>query len=183
MDKKLCGIDLNGVQDYAARNWVKDKSGEEIFQMQLNYGSSRSSVISLKTSLGVKYIGGVQADLAPHGRGDGYGSGIGDLKYRTFLKDIIAAPVPDLEKLTASVLGITPPSDYVICSISDSEYTTEAYQDALILALRTAKFKTPLLIWRSVLSALSMILDEKITSSRSLGIINHSNSGFEIQKY
>ena len=182
MAKKLSGIDLNGVQDYAARNWVKDKSGEDVYQEQINYGSSRSTVISLETSKGPEYIGGVQADLAPHGRGEGYGRGIGDSKFRTTLTEIISAEVPDLEKLKASILGITSPSDYVVCGISDSIHTTEAYQDALLSALRVAKFKTPLLVWRSVLTALSMLRDGNISEPCTVGLINHSNCGFDVQK-
>ena len=89
MQKKLCGIDLNGVQDYAARNWVKAPSGEDEFVEHLNLGSTRSSIIALNIPKGFPFIGGVQAELAPHGRGEGYGSAIGDPKYRTYLSDII----------------------------------------------------------------------------------------------
>ena len=127
MERKLCGIDLNGVQDYAARNWVKDASGDDKFEDHTNLGSSRSCIVSLKTSTGIEYLGGVQADLAPHGRGEGYGASIGNPIYRTLLSDIINSSDPDIEKLRASVLGITPSSDYAICSIPDCDSTTEAY--------------------------------------------------------
>ena len=68
MGRKLCGVDLNGVQDYVARNWVKDASGEDQFEDHTNLGSSRSCIVSLKAPNGIKYFGGVLADLAPHGR-------------------------------------------------------------------------------------------------------------------
>ena len=89
MGRKLCGVDLNGVQDYVARNWGKDASGEDQFEDHTNLGSSRSCIVSLKTSLGIEYLGGVQADLAPHGRGEGYGPAIGNPEYRNLLGDII----------------------------------------------------------------------------------------------
>ncbi len=31
MNSKLCGIDLNGVQDYVAKNWKIESDGEEYF--------------------------------------------------------------------------------------------------------------------------------------------------------
>ena len=52
MQKKLCGIDLNGVQDYAARNWVKAPSGEDEFVEHVNLGSTRSSIIDLNIPKG-----------------------------------------------------------------------------------------------------------------------------------
>lgn len=181
MERKLCGVDLNGVQDYAGRNWVKDASGEDKFEDHTNLGSSRSCVVSLNTSIGIEYLGGVQADLAPHGRGEGYGAAIGNPEYRTMLKDIIKSSEPSIEKLSAAVLGITPPSDYAICSIPDSDSTTEAYQDALVMALRKAKIKTPLLVWRSVIASLALVENDIARIPSSVGIISHSNNGFDLQ--
>lgn len=181
MERKLCGIDLNGVQDYAARNWVKDASGEDKFEDHTNLGSSRSCVVSLNTAIGIEYLGGVQADLAPHGRGEGYGAAIGNPEFRTWFKDIIISSEPSVEKLSAAVLGITPPSDYAICSIPDSESTTEAYQDALVMALRKANFKNPLLVWRSVLASLALVENDIARIPSSVGIISHSSNGFDLQ--
>ena len=53
MQRKLCGVDLNGVQDYVARNWVKDKFGEDQFEDHTNIGSSRACIVSLQTSIGI----------------------------------------------------------------------------------------------------------------------------------
>ena len=181
MGKKLCGVDLNGVQDYAARNWVKDASGEDQFEDHINLGSSRSSIVSIKTSIGIEYMGGVQADLAPHGRGEGYGAAIGNPEHRNLLGDIIQSAVPCIEKLRAALLGITPPSDYAICSIPDSIKTTEAYQDALVMALRKAHFKNPLLVWRSVLASLALVENDIAQIPCSVGIISHANHGFNLQ--
>lgn len=178
---KLSGVDLNGVQDYVARNWVKHASGEDQFEDHTNLGSSRSSVVSLKTSLGIEYLGGVQADLAPHGRGEGYGAAIGNPEYRNLLGEIIQSEVPSVAKLRAAILGITPPSDYAICSIPDSDNTTEAYQDALVMALRKAQFKKPLLVWRSVLASLALVENDNDQIPCSVGIISHSNNGFDLQ--
>ena len=181
MQKKLCGIDLNGVQDYAARNWVKAPSGEDEFGEHVNLGSTRSSIIDLNIQKGSRYVGGVQAELAPHGRGDGYGSAIGDSKYRTYLGDIIKNESPDTEKLQAAILGMTPAADYAICGIPDSAHTTEAYREALLFALRRAKFKNPLLVWRSVLVCLAAVEREIATRPCSVGVISQSNSGLDIQ--
>ena len=181
MGRKLCGVDLNGVQDYVARNWVKDASGEDQFEDHTNLGSSRSCIVSLKAPNGIKYFGGVLADLAPHGRGEGYGAKIGNPEYRNLLGDIIQSSVPCIEKLRAAVLGITPSSDYAICSIPDSDRTTEAYQDALVMALRKGQFKNPLLVWRSVLASLALVENDIAQIPCSVGIISHSNNGFNLQ--
>ena len=73
--KKICGVDLNGIQDAACRNWVLGVDGEEVFNDEpyINLGSVNSSVIEVSTPNGPEYVGGIQADLAPHGRGGGYG--------------------------------------------------------------------------------------------------------------
>ena len=181
MEKKVCGIDLNGVQDYAARNWVKASSGEDEFDEHVNLGSTRSSIITLKSPKGFEYIGGVQAELAPHGKGEGFGSAVGDPKYRTYLNDVIKNESPDYKKLQAAILGVTPAADYAICGIPDSVNTTEAYQESLLFALRRAKFKNPLLVWRSVLVCLAAVERAFTTKPCSVGVISHSNSGLDIQ--
>ena len=181
MQKKLSGIDLNGIQDFVARNWVKDSTGDDVLEDYTNIGASQSSVVSIRTSTGTDYIGGIQAELAPHGRGAGYGQAIGNPEFRTLLRDIIKSSEPNMAKLKAAILGVTPVSDYAICSIPDSHSTTEAYQEALVMALRQGKFKNPLLVWRSVLSCLSLVEAEIANVPCKIGIINHANSGFEIQ--
>lgn len=181
MQKKLSGIDLNGIQDFVARNWVKDSTGDDVFEDYTNIGASQSSVVSIRTSTGTDYIGGIQAELAPHGRGAGYGQAIGNPEFRTLLRDIIKSSEPNVAKLKAAILGVTPASDYAICSIPDSHSTTESYQEALVMALRQGKFKNPLLVWRSVLSCLSLVEAEIANVPCKIGIINHANSGFEIQ--
>lgn len=182
MERKLCGVDLNGVQDYATRNWIKDSSGDDKFEEHTNVGPSRSSVVSLNTHLPTRYLGGVQAELAPHGRGEGYGEAIGKPEYRTLLRDIIRSSAPDVEKLKAAVLDTTPASDFAIFSIADSDSTTEEYQEALTMALRQSKFKHPLLVWRSVLASLSLVKNDYARVPCSIGIISHSDNGFDLQR-
>ena len=182
--KKLCGIDLNGIKDFAARNWVLGSDGEYLFgETHINEGAFLSSVVELHNDKGggSDYIGGVQAELAPHGKGGGYGE-TGHSKYRTALRDIICSPQPDIERLRAGISGIVPTPTHAIVSMSDSEATTEAYQEALILALQKNKVKSFLLIWRSVLVALNAIERGEVVHEKTIGVISHSAAGVDIQK-
>ena len=181
--KKICGVDLNGIQDAACRNWVLGVDGEEVFNDEpyINLGSVNSSVIEVSTPNGPEYVGGIQADLAPHGRGGGYGE-VGKKELRTSVLDIIHDRNPDIFKLASALSGLSPVSSYKIVSIADSPQTSEFYQEALINALRKNKEKSFLLIWRSVLIALSGIQSLGLTENSSVGIISHSNDGIEFQK-
>lgn len=182
--KKLLGIDLNGIKDLAARNWVLGSDGEYLFgETHINEGAFLSSVVELQNDKvgGGDYIGGVQAELAPHGKGGGYGK-IGNPKYRIALRDIICSPQPDSERLRAAISGIVPTPSHAIVSISDSEATTEAYQESLISALRKNKVKSFLLIWRSVLVALNAIERGDLVHEQTIGVINHSADGVDVQR-
>ena len=183
VSKKICGVDLNGIQDAACRNWVLGVDGEEVFNDEpyINLGSVNSSVIEVSTPNGPEYVGGIQADLAPHGRGGGYGE-VGKKELRTSVLDIIHDKNPNIFKLASALSGLSPVSSYKIVSIADSPQTSEFYQEALINALRKNKEKSFLLIWRSVLIALSEIQSLGLTANSWVGIISHSNDGIEFQK-
>ena len=180
--KKLCGIDLNGIKDFAARNWVLGSDGEYLFgETHINEGAFLSSVVELHKVGGSDYIGGVQAELAPHGKGGGYGE-TGHPKYRIALRDIICSPQPDIERLRAAISGLVPTPSHAIVSISDSEATTEAYRESLILALQKNKVKSFLLIWRSVLVALNAIEKGDLVHEQTIGVIIHSADGVDVQR-
>ena len=110
LPKKLSGIDLNGVQDFSARNWMLDVEGAEVFsdkEPYINLGSIRSSVIQVETPFGNEFVGGIQADLAPHGLGGGFGQ-IGRPENRTSLIDLISSNDTETEKLAAAFIGLAP---------------------------------------------------------------------------
>lgn len=181
--KKISGIDLNGVRDLAARNWILNNEGEETFfdgEPYINLGSVRSSIIRVDTPSGSEFVGGVQASLAPHGRGGGFGQ-IGKIENRTPLIEIINSEETQTEKLSAALSALSPPAAHTIVSISDSPSTSEIYQDNLLKALRKNKERSYLLIWRSVLTALSQIHLPEILTGTRVGIINHSLQGLDIQ--
>ena len=183
LPKKLSGIDLNGVQDFSARNWMLDVEGAEVFsdkEPYINLGSIRSSVIQVETPFGNEFVGGIQADLAPHGLGGGFGQ-IGRPENRTSLIDLISSNDTETEKLAAAFIGLAPTAAYTIVSIADSPETSEIYQDNLVKALRKNKGKSFLLIWRSVLAVLSQIQRLEISPGKNIGIINHSPRGVDLQ--
>lgn len=181
--KKLSGIDLNGIQDYAARNWLLDVDGEELFfgeDNHINLGSIRSSVILVNTIFGKEYVGGIQADLAPHGRGGGFGQ-IGSPENRVSLIELMRSIENETDKLAAALNGLAPPASHTIVSINDNNDTSEIYQENLVKALRKNKEKSFLLIWRSVLAALSQIQRGKLKRPQKIGVISHSLKGIDLQ--
>lgn len=181
MNSKLCGIDLNGIQDFVAKNWeIKDgeeyfsKSAEEIVFID---GGYLSSVIYDNKE---GFIGGMQADLAPHGKGYGWGE-IGDEKNRHYIRKLKANNSQCEEMLNAAITGMVKNPSHAILSIRDSSETTEDFQDILLKALRKNRIKKNLLIWRSVLVVLNAIEKAEIKGGETIGVISHSLHGIDLQ--
>lgn len=69
--KRLVGYDLNGWSDFSARNWLEVPGQETLEnQDQVVQGGIGSVVVAVQESpQGTEFIGGMQAQRAPHGRG------------------------------------------------------------------------------------------------------------------
>ena len=87
--RKLCGFDVNGVRDFAARNWRSTPGeGEEIGLIDIVHSGPLSSVVKVNDIGRMHWIGGPQADLAPHGLGGGWGNVGGDDR-RVSVRDLL----------------------------------------------------------------------------------------------
>ena len=104
---RLCGYDLNGYRDLAARNWQVRPGDDEVFgDPHLHHGGLLGAVVCSGDDSGAGWVGGPQAMLAPHGRGGGWGA-VGDSQRRLPIRDLIAGPQTRPEALGAAFSGLT----------------------------------------------------------------------------
>ena len=179
---KLCGMDINGISDAVARNWFIRPDGETEFvdEARINDGGKFSSIVKSKLDNKPQLIGGSQANLAPHGRGGGWGD-VGDTDNRMTIRGELDSQTLDPKKLAAAIRGIVSNPSHAILAIDDCLTTTDIKREAFIDAFRINKTKKFLLVWRPVLLALKEIEEENISSEESIGIICHSMDGLIMQ--
>ena len=102
--KKLCGYDLNGWRDTAARNWVILPDGEE---NEVRSSIIEGGIFGVVVETGAKadrgLVGGALASIAPHGLGAGWGL-IGASEKRFRVSELLNAD-PSVVHLTAALKG------------------------------------------------------------------------------
>ena len=184
--KKLCGYDLNGWKDRAARNWTIEADGDEhIGETHITGSVLSPSIVRIGDDTSKHWIGGSQAALAPHGRGNGWGN-VGKPERRKTLRSIFEDNSAPPEQLAASIIGLAHGAKFCALSIDDDPRTTERFQERLIEAMAKGKTGRCLLVWRSVLAVLGCLVSE--TSSFDpedglmIGIIGHVSDGFTVQR-
>ena len=178
--KKAAGLDLNGWLDHVAKNWSIDLSGEERVGDVL-VGQAGPSTAIVSTGDG-KWVGGQPADLAPHGRGGGWGQ-VGAPDRRVFVRDLIEGKNCSAQQLAAALNGLAKGSSYTVLAIEDSAETTELLQERLLTAMSVARLRNPALVWRTVLAALFCISEGLINSESLVGVLSHSSCGLSVQKF
>jgi hypothetical protein len=184
-NQKLCGYDVNGWRDWVARNWVARPGDEaETGVLRIVEGAVLPEVVRAGEGKAERWIGGAQADLAPHGRGGGWGRvGASDRRrsVRSLVEDSSAKP----EMLAAAFTGLAQGASHSVIAIEDTERTTEPMQERLFAALERARSGRSLLVWRSVLSVLHALkaglLRSAARDGARIGVIGHVGSGFSIQ--
>jgi len=178
--KKAAGLDVNGWLDHVARNWSIDLDGEErIGNVVVGHAGPLSAVV--KTGDG-KWIGGRPADLAPHGRGGGWGQ-VGAPDRRVFVRDLIEGKIDSAQQLASAFTGLARGSSHTILAIEDSAETTELVQERLLTAMSVAKLRNPALVWRTVLATLFAIAEGLIKGECVVGVISHASCGLSVQKF
>jgi hypothetical protein len=180
--KRICGYDLNGWRDAAARNWVMKADGEELeVSSSIALGGLPSVIVGTGDIRHITYVGGAQAALAPHGLGTGWGE-VGRAERRIKIRDILTNEDTPVEQLTAAFAGLSASAAFGVASIDDLPLSDEVLQERLLAALRKAKISAPLLVWRPVLSALYAATNGRIESGQTIGVISQSHEGFALQK-
>jgi len=152
--RRLVGLDLNGLWDRAAV-WTPEDDRVEDRDAGIN-----GSVVRLISD--DVLIGGRQAELAPHGRGPGWGPHVGGA-YRVRVAELLAriqAGETDEDArraLVALVDGLCPDTRSVLMAVRDVPAIGEAARDALLAVLREAAASGAALIWRPMAAILGWL--------------------------
>lgn len=184
--RKLCGYDLNGWRDRAARNWdVRPGGEEEVGVFNLGGCILRSSVVRVGEGRGQRWIGGAQAAMAPHGLGGGWGE-VGAPDRRTLVRSMLEDDATSTEKLAAAISGLARSAKFSAVAIDDHPATTERLQERLIEALTRGRAGRGLLVWRPVLAVLGAITEPMNVLGPAdglfVGVVNHTTDGFTLQR-
>jgi hypothetical protein len=184
-NRKLCGFDVNGWRDGVARNWVaRPGDEEEIGVVRIVEGAVMPGVVQVGTGKDSRWIGGAQADLAPHGRGGGWGE-IGKPERRFSVSSLIQTDSSVPAILAAAFSGLAQGASHSVAAIEDSDRTSEPMQERMFAALSSARAGKSLLVWRSVLSVLHALEDGALKGTARdgaiVGVIGHVGAGFSVQ--
>ena len=180
-EKKYCGFDVNGWRDFAQRNWQAMPGDEEVLgPLVLGECGPLSSVVRIGENDGW-WLGGKQADVAPHGRSDGWGE-VGAEERRLAVRAIIEGSKGGPEEFGAAFAGMASGAAYNVFAIDDLPSTSEDTQERFIEALEVVRFKQPMLVWRPVLAALHAIETGLLNVAQTIGVVCHSPQGISVQK-
>ncbi len=175
--RKLCGYDLNGWSDRAARNWSLGADGDEVSGNHLTGRVLRSSVVRVGTAKGPRWIGGAQAALAPHGKGGGWGE-VGRVERRRLTLDTMRDDGTEVAQLAAALSGLATGPNVSVVAIAEGPETTERLQERLVDAMGKARLGRGLLVWRSVLAVLTL---QGLNEGAQIGVLGHVSGGFTLQ--
>ncbi|MCA9131001.1 MAG: hypothetical protein KDB22_28150, partial [Planctomycetales bacterium] len=130
---------------------------------------------------GSRWIGGAQADVAPHGRGGGWGE-IGGVEKRMSVRSLLEMQDVDAGKLASALLGSAHGSAHTILSIDEGPDGSEAVQEHLLEALTRGKFRNGSLVWRPVLAGLFVIEQAHVSEGQTIGVVCQDRRGLSVQK-
>lgn len=177
MSLRICGLNINGWHDQAARDWNLESPKENtLADLDGGWGS-----VAVRDSAG-RWIGGPQALLAPHGRGRGWGE-LGAPARRVFLRDALAKIREDAgeprDVLAAAVAALTRDAQHLVFAVPDTPEFDEAARAALLDVMPGHR-----LLWRSVAAFLGAMQSGSITPADeglSFRFLIHTGKGFEAQ--
>ena len=169
---KLCGIDLNGMHDRAARSWfVGEEVAREIGENKDNSdcfivdgGSAGVAVEVGENTADRRVVAGPQALFAPHGQGEGWGP-IGGVGRRCRMVDALneAEHKHGLDEgigrrsIVAAVDLFAQDADIAVFAIPDSGRLLEHQQSTLLSALQQTRARRIELVWRPVVLCLGLL--------------------------
>ena len=182
--RRVSGLNVNGWHDFAARDWDPDEPDELLLTPIILDGGSSSVAIRQENDV---WMGGPQAALAPHGRGNGWGSlGAADrrISIASVWQDLECGQETITEALVATVDALARDADSVMLAVPDLDNINEATQDRLLklFSLRRGSCR---LLWKPValfLHAVEIGLIGKAEVGKSFCFLIHSSDGFEMQR-
>lgn len=180
--KKAAGLDVNGWRDHVARNW-RSLPGGDIATDRIYLGSAGplTSIVEIGDGKAARWIGGQPADLAPHGRGGGWGR-VGEMSRRRPVREMLEGEAGEPAHLAAAFADFARRASHTVLAIEDSPDTTEALQEQLLAGMSAARCGAPALVWRTVLAALHAIDAGLVRDECKIGVISHVSAGLSVQK-
>ena len=179
--RKFCGFDVNGWRDFVARNW-RSRPGEEeeIGPVEVVRSGPLTSVVNVGDGDRNRWIGGAQADTAPHGLGGGWGE-VGAPEHRVSVRELLELKDEDAARLASCFAGSAQGAAYNILSIDEGPDGSETAQEHLLTALSAGKYRNSLLVWRPVLAALYAIEHGLVSEGQRVGVVCHDRRGLAVQ--
>lgn len=179
--RKFCGFDVNGWRDFVARNW-RSRPGEEdeVGPVEVVPSGPLTSVVNVGNAGTSRWIGGAQADAAPHGLGGGWGE-VGAPERRISVRELLEMKDEDVTKLASCFAGSAQGAAYNIASIDEGPDGSETAQEHLLAALSAGKYRNGLLVWRPVLAALYAIEHGLVAEGQRLGVVCQDRRGLAVQ--
>ena len=209
---KFSGYDVNGWRDYVTQNRHSlsdndDQTDEvdvvdvvdevdKVDEVALIESGPLTSVVKVTKNSTSTWVGGHQADIAPHGSGAGWGE-IGSEEHRIYLKDLLETHDSETAiKLSAAFESRASGADWNVIAVNDTPDTTELVREYILAAAGKAGVRNPMLVWRPVLAAIhaqneNLVSEEKPGSEEkpdseeniiaTIAIISQSVSGLSVQ--
>lgn len=183
--KRWLGLDLNGWHDFAARDWDPEEPDVLAPSTKMLDGGLES--LSVKQQSGA-WVGGPQAQLAPHGRGAGWGV-LGAIERRrrvlTLWDDLKAGRHDDTSAAWfAGADALSKSAQALMLTVPDEPDFDEAAQARTLQALKGRNRPRSFLLWRSValfLDALDRGVIDKSKERQRVRLMIHSSDGIEVQ--
>lgn len=179
--RKFCGFDVNGWRDFVARNW-RSRPGEEdkVGPVEVVPSGPLTSIVNVGDAGKNRWIGGAQADAAPHGLGGGWGE-VGAPERRISVRDLLEMKDEDVTRLASCFAGSAQGAAYNIASIDEGLDGSETAQEHLLAALSAGKYRNGLLVWRPVLAALYAIEHGLVAEGQRVGVVCQDRRGLAVQ--
>lgn len=181
--KKRVGFDLNGWYDLADRNWqITPGEGIEFGGPFEFFGGLGGAVVKIdENGRDQRFLGGIQASIAPHGRGPGWGK-VGEDRRHSQVVTLLERPEDNVDALAASLSALAPGGKFTgILSIDDTPDMRETAQEALLEALRRGGAQRGLLVWKPVLALLGALNIDQVAKAEKIGVVCHCAQGFSSQ--
>ncbi|MCB6179018.1 hypothetical protein LHP98_12875 [Rhodobacter sp. Har01] len=180
-ERKVGGHDVNGWRDFTARNWSSlPGEDEQIGEVVFSESGPLTSVVKVGEGRSSRWVGGRQADVAPHGNGGGWGD-VGFEGRRVDIRTLLEGQGTYPAELSAAFEGAAKGAVWNAIAIDDTPETTELVRERILAAAGEARLRNPMLVWRSVLAALSAIEAGLVTKEGPVAVISQTARGLSVQ--
>ena len=177
------GFDLNGLWDYVAE-------GDGISEILLKDLGIHGSFVRFLAEED-RWIGGAQAALAPHGKGQGWAK-IGGAENRVFLEDVLSSlaqgPPEEAQAVAfqSYLEAVTADANAAVFAVPDIASFDEAARDRLLRLLARAPRLRSTLLWRPMAAVLGWIEESpekrmiQLSAGMRVAVLSLMDSGIQL---